>query len=172
MSATNRGAVRVQNDFYPTPGYTIDSLFEFINWDRVKSFCEPCKGSGAILDKVPQLPVMSYCELSEGVDYLTYPYAVDKFDLIVTNPPFSLAAEFLVKSLREARCVAYLLRLNYLGSQKRVQLWDEIGTPNKLLVLSKRPKFINNQADATEYAWFCWDRENIIDLSPGVHVLR
>jgi hypothetical protein len=170
MSATNRGALRNNNDFYPTPDYTINSLFNFIDFDKVTSFLEPCKGDGAIYDKV-KCSIKTYCELSEPIpkDYLKREYG--KFDLIVTNPPFSIAKEFLEKSITESDCVCYLLRLNFLGSIKRKPLWTKIGTPNKLLVLTKRPSFTGRGTDATEYGWFCWDKNNKINLPNGIHIV-
>jgi len=170
MSATNRGAKRVANDFYPTPGYTIDSMLNLINWNEVNTFLEPCKGDNAIYNKVPDTVDKHWCELSLGRDYLES-IESQEYDLIVTNPPFSIADQFIQKSLSESKTVCYLLRLNYFGAQKRNKWWNEIGTPNKLLVLSRRPKFINNQADATEYAWFCWDKQDIINLPDGIHVI-
>lgn len=93
-------------------------------------------------------------------------------DLIITNPPFSLALAFLQKSLGEARTVISLLRLNFLGSQKRRAFWQE-DRPSHVLVLAERPSFSRDgRTDATEYAWFCWDWEGRhVLLPPGVHVL-
>lgn len=175
MSATNRGSVKISQEFYPTPDYTIKSLFDLVNWDKVNFFLEPCKGDGAIYNKVPNtVEYKDYAELREGIDYLKHDFQFDNYDLIVTNPPFSLTCEFLEKSFSELDskgCICYLQRLNFLGSQKRKEWWNKIGTPNKLLVLSKRPKFVNGATDATEYAWFCWDNNDIINLPNGIHVV-
>lgn len=170
MSATNRGAIKNQNDFYPTPDYTVNSLLEYIDFNNINSFLEPCRGDGKIYDKI-SCTIKTYCEISDDIpkDYLKTQY--NKFDLIVTNPPFSLAQEFLEKSLIESDCTCYLLRLNFLGSAKRKELWERIGTPNKLLVLSKRPSFTGKGTDATEYAWFCWDKTNNIKLKDGIYIL-
>lgn len=168
MSATNRGSTREPRDFYPTPDYTVRPLLKLINWNRVDSFLEPCKGDGAIYNLI-DTKVKQWAEINEGVDYLTTSFP--KRDLIITNPPFLLAKEFLEKSLTESDCVCYLLRLNYLGSSKRKSFWNKIGTPNKLLVLSKRPSFTGNGTDATEYAWFCWDKSGLINLPEGIHIL-
>lgn len=170
MSATNRGTIRNVNDFYPTPLYTIDSLIKNIDFNKVSSFLEPCKGDGIIYNNI-NCSIKTYCELSEEIpkNYLNTTYG--KFDLIITNPPFSLAKEFLEKSIKEADCVCYLLRLNFLGSQKRKLFWENISTPNKLLVLSKRPSFTGKGTDATDYAWFCWDKNNIIKLNNGITIL-
>jgi len=168
MSATNRGTLRNENDFYPTPVYSVKPLLDLIDWSRVNSFLEPCQGNGAIYDLV-DTPIKQWAEINKGIDYLTTSFS--KRDLIITNPPFTLAKEFLAKSLTESDCVCYLLRLNYLGSSKRKPFWDKIGTPDKLLVLSKRPSFTGKGTDATEYAWFCWDKSNLINLPNGIHIL-
>lgn len=156
MSATNRGTVRIKNDFYPTPEYTIDSLLETMKLKKINTFLEPCAGDFAIYKKFEDYcNSMEWCEISKGKDYLKTYFPTK--DLIVTNPPFSLAEEFLTKSLSEseADCVVYLLRLNYMGSKKRLDFWKE-NPPKKIIVLSKRPSFSGKGTDATEYAWFCW----------------
>lgn len=168
MSATNRGTIRNENDFYPTPIYSVSPLLNLIKWDKVISFLEPCRGDGAIYNLV-DTKVKQWAEINEGIDYLTTSFA--KRDLIITNPPFTFAKEFLEKSLTESDCVCYLLRLNYLGSQARKPFWNKVGTPNKLLILSKRPSFTGKGTDATEYAWFCWDKSELINLPNGIHII-
>jgi len=169
MSATNRGSVRRKDDYYPTPYSALEPLFQCIRWEHIRSFLEPCRGDGSIYDHVP-IENKEYCEIQEEIDYFSY-VPLQKFDLIVTNPPYRLAQEFVSKSLVEARTVCYLLRLNFLGSQKRKEWWNHIGTPNKLIVLSHRPKFINNKTDATEYAWFIWDHAQAVYIRDGIHVI-
>ena len=139
MSAKNRGSEVVNNEFYATPDYTIKSLLKELDLSNVSSFHEPCKGDGAILNALPDSITKSYCELTEDTDYLTT--KVDTVDLIITNPPFSLAREFIEKSLKESDTVIYLLRLNYLGSSARKKFWND-NPPSHVFVLSNRPKFI------------------------------
>jgi len=196
MSAKNRGTTVVSQEFYPTPEYTIDSILSEIDFTQVQSFREPCKGGGAIYDKV-NVPDKDYCELSEGLDYLKID--LPKVDLILTNPPFSLAKEFIEKAIGESGTVVMLQRVNFLGSKSRQPFWHKY-PPTHLFVLSSRPKFIakcpkkgcqnkdNYQiqipplrcvecdstvrpaSDATEYAWFVWDnRTSVIKRPPGVY---
>ena len=99
------------------------------------------------------------------MDYLSTPFS--NIDLIITNPPFSLSEEFIVKSLSEAKTVCYLQRLNWLGSKKRKDFWNN-NTPDKIFVLSKRPQFkkelgLGGGSDSTEYAWFIWDKLGIVE---------
>jgi hypothetical protein len=168
MSSTNRGAIRNERDLYITPDYTISSLLSVLDTEKLKhcSFCEPCRGTGAIYNRV-EAATKTHAEISEGIDYLTTPF---KAHVIITNPPFSLALEFLQKSLSEAWVVCYLLRLNFLGSQARRDFWQQ-NRPSHVLVLSKRPSFTGGGTDSTEYAWFCWDRHEMVNLERGVHVL-
>ena len=174
MSATNRGAVRRENDFYETPEYTINSLLSVLKMDSVNSFLEPCKGGGAIYDKI-NCDIKRFAEISKGVDYLTTSFLENRFwtnryDLIITNPPFSLAKEFIEKSLIEGKSVWYLLRLNFLESKDRSDWWQD-KLPTHLLTLSARPSFTGKGTDATGYAWFGWDKNNVCLLNPGIHVL-
>lgn len=151
MSATNRGAKRIEGDSYQTPSYCIDALLPLIDWPKVRTFLEPCRGAGAIYDRVSAGRKV-WWELSEGRDYLTTRHR-GRFDLIITNPPYSLAMEFLLKSLDEADTVIYLLRLHMLGSQATREFWNS-RPPSHFFPLAKRPNFRRNGADATEYAGF------------------
>ncbi|WP_373069854.1 hypothetical protein [Sulfurimonas sp.] len=167
MSSTNRGAVRNAHDFYATPQEPIELLLNELDLSKVSSFCEPCRGDNAILKHFAGVDRLDYAEIREGINYLEKDYEAD---LIVTNPPFSEALEFLEKSLNEAKTVVYLLRLNFLGSQKRKQFWND-NPPSHIFVLSKRPSFTGKGTDSTEYAWFCWDKSEVIKRDSGVYVL-
>ncbi len=160
--------MRNKYDFYPTPEYTIKSLLDVLNLNTNMSFLEPCKGSGNIYNLINSNN-KQHCEIQEGKDYLTTIYKL-KFDIIITNPPFSLAKEFIEKSLTESNSVWYLLRLNFLGSQKRNKWWKD-KLPTHLFTLSKRPSFTGKGTDATEYAWFGWDKSSICKLKQGIYVI-
>ena len=142
MSSTNRGADRIPQDMYMTPQVAITSLLDVLDIRPSMVFHEPCRGTRAIYDRV-QCDHKSHCEITEGKDYLTH-MALWPYNLIITNPPFSLALEFLEKSLHEAATVCYLLRLNFLGSQTRRPFWQG-NRPSHVLVLAERPCF----------AWSC-----------------
>jgi hypothetical protein len=167
MSATNRGTVRNVNDFYPTPDITTESILQEMDLSTVKTFLEPCRGSGAIMRYFSKFETQ-YAELNEGIDYLSTFFS--PVDLIITNPPFNLAVDFLTKSLTEGTTVVYLLRLNFLGSQKRKEFW-QANPVSHLFVLSKRPSFTGNGTYSIEYAWFVWDRGCVMKRPPGIYVI-
>lgn len=81
--------------------------------------------------------------------------------LIIGNPPYKddLPERFVrhAFSLRIKRpwMMAFLLRLNWLGSQGRAALHRQY--PSDVLVLPERPSFTGDRAtDMTEYAFFVW----------------
>lgn len=168
MSSTNRGADRIDSDNYPTPIETIKSIIERIDFSGVNTFLEPCSGDGRILKMIPDNILKEWCEIREGKNYFDHNFDVD---LIITNPPFSISIEFLEKSLKEGKTVCYLQRINWLGSIKRKDFWNN-NTPDKIFVLSKRPQFkkelgLEGGTDSTEYAWFIWDK---LDIVSGKHI--
>ena len=169
MSATNRGAKRSPNDFYATPPDTVRTILRFIDWPRVNTMIEPCRGDGAITSLVPDHVFVDWAEIREGRDYLTTSF--ERADLVLTNPPFGPSLDFLKKSLTEAPTVIYLQRLNWLGAQWRRDFW-QANLPTHVFVLSNRPRFIaGKSSDATEYAWFCWDRANLITVKTPINVV-
>jgi hypothetical protein len=160
MSSTT-GNVRA-NELYPTPAEVVDALLAQLQLRPNDRFLEPCRGTDAIYAKVnlPQAQ-KSWAELDRGVNYLTTEFGQQ--DVIITNPPFSITVEFLTKSLSELApdgTLAYLQRVNFLGSKLRVPFWAEIGFPNKSPIIVPRPRFVGGGSDSCEYSWFIWDRGN------------
>jgi hypothetical protein len=157
---------RIDQDNYPTPLYSIYPLLERIDFSKVTSFLEPCAGDHRILKAIPTDIFQDFCEIREGIDYLSSEYSEKEFDLIITNPPFSLSIDFVQKSLYEGKTVCYLQRVNWLGSKMRKDFWNS-NPPDKIFVLSKRPQFrkelgLEGGTDSQEYAWFIWDGMGIV----------
>lgn len=145
-------------DFYPTPQWCYEKLP--INWDMFSSALEPCEGDGRITSFLSNKGINTTgIDIQNNIDYLNT--KVNKVDLILTNPPYSLAKEFIEKALIDANTVIMLLRINFLGAQKRYQWWT-YNEPTSLYVLSKRPSFTGKGTDSTEYAWYVWDNTNRI----------
>jgi len=157
---------RSPNDYYPTPNWCFEKLpFDFT---KFKTALEPCQGDGRITCFLEDKGISTTgIDIDDGTDYLTY--VTEKVDLILTNPPFSLAQEFILKARKDADTVVMLLRINFLGSQKRNAFWHE-NPVTGLIVLSKRPSFTGKGTDSIEYAWFIWDKTD--KLPKGIsHIL-
>ena len=160
MSAINRGTVREQRDFYETPDWLIKAIIPHLQQYQPRRILEPAAGQGAIVRVLEQAfpeAVIEQGDISTGQDFLAHEYA-GPYDLIITNPPYLLALEFIRRALAlrvPHGAVVMLLRVNFVGGQKRAP-WMRAHTPS-LYVTPRRPDFTGNGGDATEYAWFVWD---------------
>jgi hypothetical protein len=170
MSATNRGSIRSAYDRYETPDYTIKSLLDNHEIKPGKILECSC-GNGNIQRLLPYKSIGIDIDGNVGPnitgDYLQL--ECKGYNTIISNPPYNMAMEFLKKALDDINIdgeVIFLLRLNFLGSKKRSAFFKE-HPPSKIYILSKRPSFNNKGTDATEYAWFVWNK---IKLDNNVHM--
>lgn len=120
------------------------------------------------------------------------PGALERPNLIVMNPPYLSAMEFVEAALRWVRTtkvketgekkyatVAALLRLPWLASKGRVAFHQK--NPSAVWVLPDRPSFTgDNKVDSTDYAWFLWSKDpriapgtwKILDMAPKPPKIR
>lgn len=151
MSSTNRGGKREDQDLYSTPDYAFKPILSFL--PKRVNFWEPARGDGRLITWLNESGrVAGGDDLSNGYDFLK-----DRStrSFIITNPPFSLAREFVAHSREVADETMMLLRLNFLGAQYRKAWWKE-NEPDAIFVLSKRPSFVKGGSDSCEYGWFYW----------------
>jgi SAM-dependent methyltransferase len=105
----------------------------------------------------------SYTRFIQG-DFLELAFA--GYELIMGNPPYSLAEEFIRRShdilMPSGHCF-FLLRLAFLESKKRhFGLFTDY-PPKRVYVLSRRPSFFTTKdgsrtVDALAYAMFLWQK--------------
>ena len=177
ISSTNRGANRNGFDFYATPIQAIEKLLTLEDFSNVKTILDPGAGSGNFskviskelgdisLDSVEIRPeeeenlkqTSTNVYISDFLDFETD----KKYDLIIGNPPFNKAIEFVEKSLsmlNEGGRLIFLLRTAFLESKARYEFWQK-NPLSRLLVFSKRPSFTDSgKSDSTSYSWFIWDK--------------
>jgi len=159
MSATNRGAERREADFYATPLASFERILVFLPADS--KFYDPCCGDGRLIIRMQHAGLHAkgadIRPAAPGFPVKDYLLDATPRDFVISNPPFSLAREFVEHALKHSREVMFLLRLNFLGAQRRQEFWRR-HEPCALFVLSDRPDFTGGGGDATEYAWFYWGR--------------
>lgn len=183
MSATNRGSKRIESDYYATPPGAIQSLL--CNYEiadtKGAAILEPSAGNGIIIEELRKAGYTNYIhaieireEEKENLKRLADTVQIGNFfdadpaityDVIIGNPPYSQAQEFIDKALsllNPGGRLIFLLRTNFLESQKRFVWWQD-KPPTRLFVLSKRPSFTGKGTDATSYSWFIWEKSMMVD---------
>lgn len=170
MTRGIRRKLRQPADGYPTPEWCTRRLMENADFNGVGTWLEPAVGDGAILRIVrayhPNVvwhtcdirPTPPLCSVSHfDGDYLKLaPCVTIKYDCIITNPPFSMAMEFIQASLPIANNVVMLLRLGFLESSNR-NAWIRHNMPSHIYVLPNRQGgTADGKTDVFTYGWFHW----------------
>jgi len=179
VSVAGRGAKRQPLDFYETPSAFCDAIVRVIPVRSPDAMVlDAGAGSGAWgaalkqvypdvwlegidIDERPVPSSGAYDEWHPNQDFLASTQeSLGTYDVILGNPPFSLAEEFVRHAhtlLAPGGVVAFLLRLNFLeGKQRGEKLWKELPL-SVLHVFSSRPSFTGDgRTDASEYALFVW----------------
>lgn len=183
MSSTNRKGHKARKDGnYATPIWAVRAVLPHL--PMAKRILDPCAGSGNILSAISEYygdrdkpDVLAGIEMDAAraqkcalIDRVTdcvhanaLPAGVEwnKPELIVMNPPFSLAEIFVRRALNAVvpnGTVAVLLRMAFAAGISRKAFWT--GSANKvadMAVLARRPSFdkINKAThDSADYAWF------------------
>ena len=120
---------------------------------------EPCAGAGRM---AAGLRAMGYrvlsTDISEGCDFMKYE-PKEAYDAIVTNPPFNLSLECMLRADELGKPWAFLLPISKLEGQKKQEYYRTIEL--NLLMLRRRPKFLTSAEKGlpspirTPCAWFC-----------------
>lgn len=134
----NTNEYRHKSDFYQTPYNITRRLLEAENFKG--SILEPSAGGGAItavLHEAGYKDITAYDLVIDDKDFLD---ETAKFDNIITNPPFSLASEFILKAHEIARDkIALLLPLSYLHGKARHDEIYSLKTLQKVYVFTRYP---------------------------------
>ena len=164
FSAKNATGKRKKSDFYETP-YTLTRKFLDVEYfEKSGTVCEPACGGGAITKVLNE-----YWENDKITAYdkeTNFLWDFDEYNYIITNPPFSLAFEFIQKAKQLAKSkFALLLPLSYLHGKKR---YDEIYSDKnygleKVYVFTRYPMLGEELRDDGKYntgmmvyAWYVW----------------
>ena len=91
-------------------------------------------------------------------DYMQW-YPVQQYDMVITNPPYVLALDYIVTALDDCVAGGYvvmLVRLNFLGSVSRRDFWKH-HTPTYCIVHAQRPRF-SGTSDLCEFCHLVWKK--------------
>lgn len=130
-----------------TPEYAFNMLLPFLQKD--KRLFECAEGTGQ-LKKIMQ--DSGYSVISSK-DFFNDD--VTDFDIIVSNPPYSIKDKFLEKCYTLRKPFALLMPINALEGIKRQELYRKYGI--QILLPNKRIDFNGKGSPWFYTAWFCWN---------------
>lgn len=163
-------------DDFPTPPWATRALIEHIldNPQALskKSCLEPACGAGHMarvlkeyFGKVTYSDAYGY-RYGPIRDFLTYPFEMNSVDWVITNPPFRLSEEFVIRALNVAKeGVAILARTVFIESVGRYRNLFLQTPPTKFAQFSERVPMVKGRLDgkavtATSYAWLVWEKKS------------
>lgn len=76
------------------------------------------------------------------------------YDIIVTNPPYSMKDKFLDEAYKRGKPFAFLLPITALEGLKRQSLYKKHGL--QILFPKRRTDFNGKKSPWFYTAWFCW----------------
>lgn len=170
MSSTNRGYDRHVSDYYVTPKKDVtDFLNAFIKVENIQidsmKIIDPACGGDKTNDptytqvirnlkgKVFAMDIREDSKADVVGDFLHTDFEDNRFNMVITNPPFALAMEFIKKGLDivvDGGYVIMLLRLNFMGSKMRKPFFDEF-MPKYIFTHHKRISFLTEDINITTY---------------------
>ena len=138
-----------------TPSYAVEPLIEFLNKKNYKVVWECTDfGNSQITQYLKEQGFQVISTKIDDLDFLKDTANFD-FDIIITNPPYSLKDQFLKKVYEYKKPFALLLPLTALEGQARNKLYKANGI--EVLVLNKRINFTGGKGAWFNTSWFCKD---------------
>lgn len=175
MAGTSVSRERIANDYYATPPETTKAILDKV--ELTGSILEPACGEGHISNVLkeyyPNSDIVStdliergYAYGVGGIDFLNHDFN-EKYDNVITNPPFKLAKEFIEKALSISNDkVIMFAKIQLLEGVSRKDMFKN--TPLKYVyVFSKRQNPFRNGSPVDEngkrwastmcFAWYVWE---------------
>ena len=145
-----------KNDELYTPDYAIKPLLKYLPKNKIIWECTDF-GNSNITKVLRQNGYKVISTHKKDFDFLI-DNANFEFDMIITNPPYSLKDEFIKKCYEYKKPFCLLLPITSLEGIERGKMFRENSV--ELLVLDRRCNFIYNNAKKSNWfntSWFCWN---------------
>lgn len=158
--------LRNEKDYYPTHYSLTQQFLARFKIPKSAKILEPATGKAKAIESV--LVAEGYKnvtgkDLETGDDFLK---SSESTDWVVTNAPFKLFTQFVIKSLKVAKKgVAILGKVDFLTGGARFEELYNIGYPPTIIYVFVRKPFLDGslredgkyKTAIDGYCWFVWD---------------
>lgn len=162
ITGGNTAYKRAASDFYPTPPEVTAALLDWLGLRKGTRIWEPACGHGHMVRVMEDRGlVVRATDIQAGTDFLSAELPVEEIDWIITNPPFSLADQFIARCALYGLPFALLLKSQYWHAKKRLDLFQKY-QPDYILPLTWRPDFLfgarGGGSPLMDVMWCVWLR--------------
>lgn len=171
---TKRDEKQSSNDLYTTPVEALDAIWPYMEKDIIlaNNVLEPCSGMHDITKYLTSRGALVFTNELYPVDGFRYDTVEDflsdnnscgAYSMLVSNPPYNKASEFILKGFEHAPVQWHFLRLSFLEGQKRFEELFNLGKLSDVYIFTYRvscPKGIDREKTANSvcYAWYRFDK--------------
>jgi hypothetical protein len=162
VSQRGSGYERKERDLYETPEWVTEAVVPHLPATSCVVW-EPAAGGGKMVNALLKSGFgVVASDIATGRDFLTQP-APRPFRAIITNPPYALAEQFIIRAMTmipRDGFVAMLLRTDYDHAKTRQRLFSGSAAFARKVVLTKRIVWFEGPkaAPSFNHAWYIWDR--------------
>lgn len=170
MATTWRPEERAAGDYYTTDPTAVQQFLDVAQIDKAANVWEPACGCGNISEvlidngyNVLSTDLHNRGYGNSGIDFLLFePHIQFDIDVIITNPPYSLANEFILKAmdiLQPHGAYYALMNISYLSGQNRFKAIYDKGYLQAVYIYSHRIHcykngIITEHSSPVNYAWY------------------
>lgn len=145
------------NDEAYTPAYAVEPLLEFLEPFRDKIIWCPFDQATSEFVKVLQANNFRvvYSHIKDGQDFMTY--QPKKWDIIISNPPYTAKRETFERCLRLGKPFALLMTILWLNDTAPKEVFFEKDL--QLLMFDERIKYKNQEQKGISFssAYYCYN---------------
>jgi len=147
------------NDECYTPAYGVTPILKYIPKDAIV-WCPFDTAESEFVKQIGEQNEVIYSHISDGCDFLTYEPEYHKWDVIVSNPPFTNKRKFFERALSFDKPFALIMTNTWLNDSAPKQLFKDKDL--QLLMFDKRMKFHSpdgrpNDKITFSSSYYCWN---------------
>ncbi len=158
INKRNKSARSCKSDDFYTPEWAVEFIVPYLQAAGLKHVWECCSGLGHIVSVLERSGFeVTGTDIRNGLEYdFRHCLVPDGVDCIVTNPPFSLAMDAMMRGVESGLAFAFLMPLYKMETKIRQ---DFMRTHNiGILPMGKRTHFLREEGATTmvgfESMWF------------------
>ena len=141
-----------KNDECYTPAYAVEPILPYIPEGAVV-WCPFDTAESEFVKLISKTNEVTYSHIDVGQDF--YTYEPSKWDVAVSNPPFTGKRKIFARALSFHKPFAFIMSNTWLNDSAPMQLFAE--RELQLLMFDKRIKYNNDNKITFASSYFCCD---------------